>query len=65
MRKEYILTEEEKQRKRQKIEENRIRKTSVTSEEVLTHAQLVRLFSTLCLQFSTDCKRYLSFLDSE
>lgn len=33
MRKEYILTEEEKMRKRQKIEENRIRKTSVTSED--------------------------------
>jgi Zinc finger, C4 type (two domains) len=33
MRKEYILTEEEKMRKRQKIEENRIRKTSMTSED--------------------------------
>jgi len=41
MRKEYILTEEEKQRKRQKIEENRSRKTSVTSEEAITQAQLV------------------------
>ena len=41
MRKEYILTEEEKQRKRQKIEENRIRKTSITSEEAVTYAVLV------------------------
>jgi nuclear receptor subfamily 1 group I len=36
MRKEYILTEEEKMRKRQKIEENRIRKTSITSEDTTT-----------------------------
>jgi len=41
MRKEYILTEEEKQRKRQKIEENRIRKSSVTSDDVVTQAVLV------------------------
>jgi len=46
MRKEYILTEEEKQRKRQKIEENRIRKSSITSEDVITHAVLVR---TVCI----------------
>jgi nuclear receptor subfamily 1 group I len=37
MRKEYILTEEEKQRKRQKIEENRIRKSSITSEDAAIH----------------------------
>jgi len=55
MRKEYILTEEEKQRKRQKIEENRIRKTSVTSEEALTQTQLVRQVCIFCLQFSADC----------
>jgi len=41
MRKEYILTEEEKLRKRQKIEENRIRKTSITSEEAVTNPVLV------------------------
>jgi len=46
MRKEYILTEEEKQRKRQKIEENRIRKSSITSEDVITHAVLVQ---TVCI----------------
>jgi hypothetical protein len=41
MRKEYILTEEEKMRKRQKIEENRIRKTSITSEDTVTMAGYV------------------------
>ena len=55
MRKEYILTDEEKQRKRQKIEENRIRKTSVTSEEAVTHAVLVLtvvcfLYNRLCIK---------------
>ena len=33
MRKEYILTEEEKLQKRRKIEENRSRKMSITSED--------------------------------
>lgn len=41
MRKEYILTEEEKMRKRQKIEENRTRKTSMTSEDTIAIASYV------------------------
>jgi hypothetical protein len=45
MRKEYILTEEEKMRKRQKIEENRIRKTSITSEDTVTMAGYVVVFN--------------------
>jgi len=60
MRKEYILTEEEKQRKRQKIEENRIRKTSITSEEAVTYALLVRTVCFVCVVYTADAPRTLT-----
>jgi len=64
MRKEYILTEEEKQRKRQKIEENRIRKSSVTSEDVITQAVLVS-FNSLHILFRLHTVTYVAVTASD